>query len=204
MNKHAAVLSLALIAGAASASTVQVQTGNYTDAANFTTGAAYKTAVDAAVTTSTWLTSADFITIAQSNYAVKATVTFAAPSAGDDWTFRAGVDLGKGGAIYLDGVLEEVVSNNMWWSYGYNDATQYFEFSANDLSAGGHTLIIYGVEDCCSGGDQIQYQVDGQSFVSFGANDGLPAVPESQSYAMLLAGLGLLATVARRQGRNNG
>ena len=47
---------------------------------------------------------------------------------------------------------------------------------------------------------QVQFSTDGgKTCTSFGAADGMPAVPEAQTYAMLLAGLGPVATLARRR-----
>ncbi len=200
MKKLAAAISMALVAGAASAgSSIHIQTGTYTGPGLFSNPASFQSTVEAAVTTSTWAASYDNLAIPLNNGALESTVTFGVVSGGDDWTFRAGVDLGKGGAIYLDGVLEQSFSNNMWWNGSYATTGQYFQFTATGLSAGTHTLTLYGLEDCCSGNQQEQFRINNGSFVSFGGNDGLPAIPEAQNYAMLLAGLGLVATLARRR-----
>ena len=200
MKKLAAAISLALIAGAASAgSNIHLQTGTYTGAGLFADPASFQTTVEGVITTSTWAASYDNLPITLNNGALKSTITFDATTGGNDWTFREGVDFGKGGSIYLDGVLQQSFSNNMWWNGSYTVPGQYFEFTANDLGAGYHTLTTYGLEDCCSGNQQAQFSVDGGGFTSFGSNDGLPAVPEAQNAAMLLAGLGLVATLARRR-----
>ncbi len=201
--KQFAALSFALAAGAASASVIHVQTGTYTGPGLFSDPASFQTTVEGAIAapgaTSTWASSYDSLGATINNGALKSTIVFDAATAGADWTFRAGVDFGKGGAIYLDGVLEQSFSHDMWWAGSYSTPGQYFQFTADDLGAGYHTLTLYGLEDCCSGNHQTQYQIGASGFTSFGASDGLPAVPEAQGYAMLLAGLGLVATLAHRR-----
>jgi hypothetical protein len=204
MKKLAAALSFGLVAGIASASTIEIQTGSYTGAAPLGSASAYQSAVDAAVSapgaTNTFVSSYDNLPIAIDNGALKSTITFDVASTAT-FEFQAGVDFGYGGAIYLDGNAEGFKSNDMWWAGSYSNPTQYFGFTAENLSAGVHTLTIYGMENCCSGNQQTQFKINDGSFTSFSNTDGLTAaaVPEAQSVAMLLAGLGLIGTAARRR-----
>lgn len=202
MNKIAA-LTLALLAGTAGASTIQIQTGTFYGPGFFTEGADFQSTVEGAITTSSWAMSYDNLGIVIDDGALKSTTTFVAATAGDDWTFRAGVDFGKGGAIYLDGVLQQSYDHDMWWNYSYSDNApgeeQFFQFTISGLSAGAHKLTLYGLESCCSGNQQQQYQIGSGAFMSFGADDGLPAIPEAPNVAMVLAGLGLVGTQARRR-----
>ena len=197
MKKFAAAISLAVVAAAASASGITVQTGAGFES-NLADSAAYQSAVTALVGAPSVLASFDNATFSLSNSAFEATITFdvLAPTTYD---FRAGVDLGGGGTLVLDGTALDTKGNNMWWNNSYSNASQFLAGGAA-LSAGVHTLTLYGFEDCCSGDMQVQYSTNGgTSYTSFGAADGLPAVPEAQSFAMLLAGLGLVATLARRR-----
>ena len=196
MKKFAAAVSLAIVAGAAGASGITYQTGAGFEA-GLADSAAYQTAVNGLVGAPVVLSSFDNANFALSNSAFEATITFdvGAPATFD---FRAGVDLGGGGTLVLDGTALDTNGNNMWWNNSYADPSQFLAGSAN-LSVGVHTLTIYGFEDCCSGNMQVQFSKNGGAYQSFGATDGLPAVPEAQSVAMLLAGLGLVATVARRR-----
>jgi hypothetical protein len=196
MKKFAAAVSLAVVAGAASASGITVQTGSGFQS-NLADAAAYESAVSALVGAPSVLASFDNASFALSNSAFEATITFdvTTPTAFD---FRAGVDFGGGGTLVLDGAALDTNGNNMWWNNGYSDPSQFLAGGAN-LSVGVHTLSLYGFEDCCSGNMQVQFSTDGTSYTSFGATDGLPAVPEAPGVAMLLAGLGLVATVARRR-----
>lgn len=203
MKKILSALSLALVAGAASASTIQIQTGAYSGSGSFASASEYQAAVNSAVSaigaTSTFVSSFENLPIALNNGALKATLNFGVSTAGV-WDFRAGVDFGKGGAVYLDGVAMASKSNDMWWSGNYNNPSQFFSIT-KDITVGNHSLTIYGIENCCSGNQQVQFKAAGSSsFVSFGNTDGLvAAVPEPETYAMLLAGLGLMGAVVKRR-----
>ncbi len=200
MKKLATAIALAFIAGAASAgSAIKLETGSYTGTGLFADAADFQSVVESAVTTTSWAASYDNLPVSMNNGALESTITFDVTTPGEDWTFRAGVDFGKGGAIYLDGTAEQSYGSNMWWAGSYTTAGQYFQFTATDLSVGKHTLTLYGLEDCCSGNQQTQFQIGSGNFTSFGTNDGLPAIPEAQNFAMLLAGLGLVGTLARRR-----
>lgn len=203
MKKIAAAVSMALVAGIASASTIQLTTGSYAggaDTSTFANGLDYQTAVQNAFatngSTTTSVPSYDNLALNLNNSALQATIDFGVHTAGT-WEIRAGVDLGEGGAMFLDGQQVAFNNTNMWWngSYGSNGS---FDISTN-LSVGNHVLTIYGVEDCCSGNVQTQFSLNGGSFASFSSNDSLTAVPEAQNLAMLLAGLGLVGTLARRR-----
>lgn len=204
MKKILPVLLLSLIAGASGASTIEYQTGHFTGTPTFASASDYQTAVDSAVALSTPVVLASYDSVNPGlsqggSDAFKATVTFGVADAGV-WAFRSGVDFGLGGALFLDGVAQTFNTHDMWWSGSYSNPDQYLGFS-NTLTAGNHTLTVYGLEWCCSGPQQAQFKAAGSNtFVSFANNDGLvSAVPEPESFAMLLAGLGLMGTIVGRR-----
>ncbi len=197
MKKFAAAMSLAVLAGAASAgSLITIQTGNGYES-GLASAADYQAAVTAIVGPVSYISDYSNLSLNLDGKGLESTITFQVTTAGT-WDFRAGVDFGGGGALYLDGVALDFKGTNMWWNGSYGDASQFLAGSSL-LSVGDHQLTLYGFEDCCSGNSQVQYSTDGTTFTSFGTNDNLPAVPEAQNAAMLLAGLGLVATIARRR-----
>lgn len=138
------------------------------------------------------------------NIAIRETVNFGLTSAAT-MDVRFGVDFGAGGALFLDGAALDFKSTDMWWNGSYADTTQSFQISGLMLGAGNHSLKLYGLEGCCDGVHQGQFSLNGgTSFTTFGAQDGLAAaVPEPESYALMLTGLAALGFVTRRQRTRN-
>ncbi len=204
-NFKFAALALALAAfGSANAAVITFQTGSSNAAAQLT-AQDYADVVNAAVAggNSKVLASYDNVSnnsvfgTGTSNIAFKSTIDFGLSSAGT-YSFRAGVDFGKGGAVFLDGTAVDLKTNDMWWSGNYGNSSQYFQVSNAALSAGNHTLTIYGLEGCCDGGQQVQFAKAGEGYQTF-TDATLAPVPEPETYAMLLGGLAMLGAVARRR-----
>lgn len=204
-NFKFAALALALAAfGSANAAVITFQTGSSNAAAQLT-AQDYADVVNAAVAggNSKVLASYDNVSnnsvfgTGTSNIAFKSTIDFGLSSAGT-YSFRAGVDFGKGGAVFLDGTAVDLKTNDMWWSGSYGNSSQYFQVSNAALSAGNHTLTIYGLEGCCDGGQQVQFAKAGEGYQTF-TDATLAPVPEPETYAMLLGGLAMLGAVARRR-----
>ena len=210
--KLAAMLTAFAVAGSSSAAVINFQTG-FSDAGAQLNAAAYQSVVDAAVSVASAgygsgvLSSYDNVSNqsifggSSSNIAFKSTINFGVTAAdAGSWQFRAGVDFGKGGAVFLDGHAVSTNTSDMWWAGNYGNTSSVFAFGSN-LSAGNHTVTIYGLEGCCDGGQQVQFN-PGSGFQSFSAGS-LAPVPEPETYGMLLAGLGFVGFVARRRKARN-
>jgi hypothetical protein len=215
MKSFKAVVGLAILSatGLADASTVTV-TGGQGFQSQLASADAYRDAVEASIANSPLggkqldvfdgVNARNMFNLGTSNVdtAFKYTIDFgvAATQLGN-WSFRFGVDFGGGGAVFLDGQALTFKGNDMWWSGNYNDPTQSFQINANFLSAGNHTLTVYGFEHCCDGTQQGQFKAaNSNSFVNFGSQDGLVSVvPEPESMALMLAGLAALGVVSRRR-----
>ncbi|AVR94384.1 PEP-CTERM sorting domain-containing protein [Pseudoduganella armeniaca] len=116
------------------------------------------------------------------------------------WSFRAGVDFGDGGAMLLDDTVLHSSLSDMWWNGSWS-GPGVLRGSAV-LTEGLHTLHLYGLERCCDGYFTTQFSVGDGPYVTFSNNDGLQPVsnvPEPSSWAMLAAGAGVLAQVQRRR-----
>jgi len=211
------VLALAFAAVQAQASVITLQTA-YSTAGAQASAEAYRDVVNGALalqaTTNTagygsktidnygWVTNADQFG-ARDNFAWKSSIDFgvSADKAGA-WSFQAGVDFDRGGAMFLDGVAVAFNPNNMWWAGDYANTTQTFAATMN-LAAGNHTLTIFGLEGCCDGFQKAQFKIGDGQYTTFASSDGLAAVagdvPEPASIATLGLGLGLLAVSRRRK-----
>ena len=196
-----------VIASAASASVITLDT-RASSAGPLVDAAAYRTLIDglasAPATTgygTMSLTSFDGISNRArfgggvTNIAFRYTVDFGVGAAlAGTWAFRFGVDFGRGGAVFLDGQPVTYRTTDMWWAGSYGNTTQSFQFTAN-LVEGNHRLTIYGLEDCCDGGQQGQFRAPGQAgFTTFSATDGLALLPAASVPVPEPAGLGLLAS----------
>ncbi|MGK5056461.1 CCXG family PEP-CTERM protein [Janthinobacterium lividum] len=102
-------------------------------------------------------------------------------------------------AYLNDGVALDVKSSELWWA-GNDNSSSLLLAGSSILSEGNHTLSIDGLENCCDGGQQVQFAADNSNFASFSSADGpVPDLSEPSSYAMLLTSLALLGFTARRR-----
>lgn len=201
-----AVAASAALFSSAHASTITIETGSSTaDVQN--SAAAYQATVNAALTHSTtvsdyaYLSNQSLFGTGNSNYAFKSTVNFGVSAANaGNWEISTAVDFGKGGAIYIDGVSYGYKTGDLWAANDFANVTNNGFTVSLALSAGNHTLNVYGLENCCDGGQNAQFKIGNGVATTFSAHDGLiAAVPEPETYAMMLAGLGLVGFMSRRK-----
>ncbi|WP_088280536.1 CCXG family PEP-CTERM protein, partial [Ideonella sp. A 288] len=214
----AAICALAL-AGPASASLVTMQTRHATDTApslgsDALNGEYYRATVqalladaptagtcDAVVASFTGLSNQSVCGGGASDLAFHFAVDFGLSGhEGHDFGVRIGPDFGRGGAVFLDGQLLGVRTQDMWWNGAYTQPGQYFEFDALGLLAGMHRLDVFGLEACCDGTQQAQFRLaSGAAWKTFGDRDGLKAgaVPEPGALALALLALAAAAGIGR-------
>ncbi len=206
------LLALALTTSFAHASVIQVEAAAGTT--NFLGSAeAYRTAVELALTGPSHQSAvvADYTSVSHQalfggngGYAWKSTINFGVATAAN-YSFQAGVDFGRGGAMFLDGVAVDFKGYDIYWGNNFNNPSQFLSTSAL-LAAGNHVLSFYGFEGCCDGAQRAQFSAAGSAYKVFGDNDGLsliqaPVAPVSEpgSVALFAAGLGIAGLIGRRR-----
>lgn len=201
----------ALLTASASASVINFSS-RASSAGPFASGAAYKSYIDGltAVAPSAGYCDAALSSFSNiSNHAVchggNSNVAFhfqtlfgvAANQAGT-WGFRAGVDFGRGGAMFLDGVLLDWDSSDLWWAGNFNASSEILAASGVNLNAGNHVLDIYGLEGCCDGTQAAQFQIGTQQWTTFSVGDRQDSrVPLPATLALL--GIGAAAVRLTRK-----
>lgn len=203
------VLAAALTAVSlpAAASNVQWQTRFVSSPQSYATASDYKTAIDtlvAAAPTSGYgdasiptYTSINNATLfgANSNIAFKTTIDIVTTAAGV-FDFQFGVDYGKGGAVFVDGVSKAFSTNDLYWAGDWSNGSI---LSINTtLPAGAHRIVLYGIENCCDGAQAGRWRFNSGSWSAFSRTDGL-GVPEPGMIGLLGAGIAGLALVRRRK-----
>ncbi|MBI5256754.1 MAG: CCXG family PEP-CTERM protein [Burkholderiales bacterium] len=131
-----------------------------------------------------------------SNLAFGLTIDFGLGAAqAGDFSLRIGPDFGKGGAVFLDGLLLGVRTSDMWWAGSWNAPSQIFQFLNLTLTQGNHQLAIFGLEGCCDGGQQAQFRIGSGAWTTFSSTDPLvlgaaaASVPEPPQLALVLSAL---------------
>ena len=120
--------------------------------------------------------------------------------------FELAPDAGYGGELYLDGVLLDQKTYDLWWGGNWNATSQILGDNGVALSAGNHELQAYWAENCCNGAEGGRFSLNGQTWqdLSVANLNTLAAVPEPGTVAILGLGLAGLMVSRRRQGNANG
>lgn len=116
------------------------------------------------------------------------------------WAFRFGVDFGWGGTLLLDGQELQTKTGDLWWGGDYGNTSQLLAGAAT-LTAGKHTIDLYGFEGCCDGGTGGQFLKPGaNAYADFTTNSNGPgAVPEPAAWALMITGFGAAGAMLRRR-----
>lgn len=134
---------------------------------------------------------------AGNNSISRLTINFSTGGNGN-WGIDAGVDAAYGAALYMDGVLIENRTQDLWWSYNWSNPAV---LSANTaINTGAHTLDLYWAEACCNGYNSGRFTTDnGASWqaLSVANIDRATAVPEPGTLALL--GIGLIGLARARR-----
>ncbi len=190
-------LFVLLCAGTAHASRVTMQT-NHSTAGQQENAAAYVATVDAALAAppvagygtadlAEYYADNQSLFGSSTNLAYRFTVEFeVTAAAAGPWSFRAGVDFGRGGVVMLDDAVLDYSQQDLWWDESW-DGAGVLQGTA-DLQAGRHFLRVVGLDGCCDGRQSAQFRIGDGAWTTFGVNDGLQPVPEPTTAAMLLAG----------------
>lgn len=206
----AATAALALLGPAAEASLITMQTRHYTGGA-LGSAEAYRTTIegllalpptagygDAAPVQFSGLSNGVTLRGPHRDYAAKFTIDFLLTEAqAGTYEMQFGVDFGRGGALFVNGVAMAFNPRDMWWSGSYANAAHILQATVN-LAAGAHQVTLYGIENCCDGAMQGRFRGPGMEWTTFGARDGLAAVPAPASLGVFAMGLLGLAAVRRR------
>ncbi len=105
------------------------------------------------------------------------TVSFNTLDSGANWGFRFAPDAGLGGEIYLDNQLLGRNSSDLWWGGNWSNSTEVLSATGLTLGSGNHVFTAYWAENCCNGGQGLQYTMDGTNWSSMSSLASPAAVP---------------------------
>lgn len=115
-------------------------------------------------------------------------------------SLQIGPDFGKGGAVFLNGALLAAANGDRWWANDFGKANEIFSLHNLAISAGNHTLSVYGLEACCDGVQSARYRLAGDSsWTPFSTTDALRGVPEPYTAALVVAGLLAMGIAGRKR-----
>lgn len=124
-------------------------------------------------------------------------IDFSAAGTGS-WTIQAGLDAGYGAALFVDGSLIENRTDDLWWSYNWNNSDVLSATSA--IASGSHTIDLYWAEGCCNGYSSGRFSTDnGANWQTLSVENINNATAVSEPSTLALLGLGLIGLARIRR-----
>jgi hypothetical protein len=125
-----------------------------------------------------------------------------APGQAGDVSLQLAPDFGRGGALFLDGALLAVKTDDLWWGGDFGAVGEIFSLAHLALDAGNHQLALYGLEGCCDGPQAARFRLGQGDWSTFATGDALQlrsAVPEPTSPVLVASALGAALWMSRRR-----
>jgi hypothetical protein len=136
---------------------------------------------------------------ARNNSISHLSINFSASTIGN-WEIEAGLDAGYGAALFIDGALVENRTDNLWWSYNWNNSDVLK--GSSSLASGSHTIDLYWAEDCCNGYNSGRFSTDnGASWQVLSVENINNATAVSEPGTLALLGLGLIGLARVRKNK---
>lgn len=124
------------------------------------------------------------------------TIEFDMNSSGS-WGFDLGLDAGYGAAFYLDDNLVSNRTDNLWWSYNWNNS-DVMHVLDNTLTAGDHKIEIYWAENCCNGASSGKFTTDGINWQALSSDNIAAAASVAEPATIALFSIGLVGLTLSR------
>jgi hypothetical protein len=118
-----------------------------------------------------------------------------------NWRFQFAPDAGFGATLYVNDMLVDSNSQDMWWGYNWNRAHEILDSLGAEFTPGANVLDLYWAENCCNGGQSGRFSTNGgQDWMTLSvANLERAAVPEPGMLALMGTGVFGIALARRRR-----
>jgi len=118
-----------------------------------------------------------------------------------NWIFQIAPDAGYGGALYMNNVLVQSNSTDLWWGFNWNAAGEMLASTGAQLMMGTNVLDLFWAEGCCNGGQSGRFSINGgQDWMSLSVDNlNSTSVPEPGILLLLSIGLFGYALAGRKQ-----
>lgn len=115
-----------------------------------------------------------------------------------DFQFQLGADFGRGGGVIVNGILDTLRTDDIWWAGDWNSGDVIS--TRHTLHSGINTLQWIGFEGCCDGLMSLRYSVDNSPWKIVERSDFTAQVPEPATLILFFAGLALIKLTGKQSG----